>query len=72
MPSDGGGEGDNHTDIDDTSFDTTDRHCSNTTDCGHLEGGDREGWLGPRVLGRLGRVPRGFGSMGLGQCSDVT
>ena len=39
-------EGDNHTGFDDTSFDTTDGHCSNTTDFVDILKGEMEGLVG--------------------------
>ena len=66
MPSDGGGEGDNHTGNDDTSFDTTNRHCSNTTDSVDILKGETERvGVGRVCFGRVGRVPSGLGQHGL-------
>jgi len=42
----GGSEVDDHTSLDDTSFDTTDGHCSNTTDLVDILEGKTEGLVG--------------------------
>jgi len=50
-----GGEGDNHTGLDDTSLDTTDGDCANTTDLVHILEGKTEG-----LVGRTGRGVNGI------------
>ena len=42
----GGGEGDDHSGLDDTSLNTTDGHCSDTTDLVDILEGETEGLVG--------------------------
>jgi hypothetical protein len=61
-----GGEGDNHTGLDDTGLDTTDGHCANTANLVHILEGQTEG-----LVGRTGRRVDGIDGLKEGLTSGL-